>query len=619
MKRDSYSMSSTETTNIKTVNLPQTEETKDSMIVVDHVSMVFNMANERIQSLKEYFIKAVRRELMFKEFVAVNDVSFIVEKGDVFGLVGSNGSGKSTMLKIIAGVLEPSKGTCSIKGSIAPLIELGAGFDMELSARENIYLNGALLGYSKQFIEEHFDNIVDFAEVGDFLEMPMKNYSSGMVARIAFAIATETVPDVLIVDEVLSVGDFMFQKKCEKRISSLIEDHGVTVLIVSHDSKLIERLCNKAIWIEKGHTKAIGSAKEICDLYRILGGNSKNPESEGIVKKIFDANIEIDQNCMRSISSEDRYHLAAKICERALNEKECDTVVLSSGENPNICFIANSLAGLTKAAQLLVRNESVPSVTLDTLSRIKPTQIILVTETSDSNESLLKQIENEIDCETHLISGSDLDEIALNSYLFGMEKGYKWPKIAAITHKDCISDHNAFSAIAYKYKIPVFFNNAPGVIPEHTAEIITTSIDNLAILGGFVSFPNECIEQLTISCNNLKTVRFYADNGYDSSIQIADWALKEYTDISLSNIFISSVWSPDDALALGQLAAKSNSIVIMEDPQELDGVVSVFNYISNHRSEIERLTFVGNDDQYDEQDKKLLAKALKTPPFELEA
>ena len=240
---------------------------QNAVVQVDHVSMVFNIANEKVQSLKEYFIKIARRELMFKEFTAVDDASFTVNRGDVFGLVGTNGSGKSTMLKIIAGVLEPSKGTCTVNGTISPLIELGAGFDPELTARENIYLNGALLGHSKKFLDEHIKDIIDFAELHDFMEMPLKNYSYGMVARIAFAIATVTEPDLLIVDEVLSVGDFLFQQKCENRINDMIE-RGTTVLIVSHDTSQIERLCNRALWIEKSKLKMLGDAKEVCAAYR---------------------------------------------------------------------------------------------------------------------------------------------------------------------------------------------------------------------------------------------------------------------------------------------------------------------------------------------------------------
>ncbi|MBS6248320.1 MAG: ABC transporter ATP-binding protein, partial [Eggerthella sp.] len=264
----------------------------ETMIEVDHVSMIFNMASEQLHSLKEYAISLARRELSFKEFRALNDISLTVKRGDVFGIMGTNGSGKSTLLKIIAGVLDPSEGTCSINGSIAPLIELGAGFDLELTARENIYLNGALLGYSKEFINEHFDEIVNFAEIRPFLDMPMKNYSSGMVARVAFAIATVIVPDILIVDEVLSVGDFMFQQKCERRIQSLIRDYGVTVLIVSHNSDQIERLCNKAIWIEKGHTRMIGPADEVCDIYRSIGGRVGSKEAEARVYDLMMSPLE---------------------------------------------------------------------------------------------------------------------------------------------------------------------------------------------------------------------------------------------------------------------------------------------------------------------------------------
>ncbi|MBX9033652.1 ABC transporter ATP-binding protein [Gordonibacter massiliensis (ex Traore et al. 2017)] len=253
---------------IPTDNITQADE---PVVIVKNASMVFNIANEKMQSLKEYFIKIARRELMFKEFIAVDDVSFTVNKGDVFGLVGTNGSGKSTLLKMIAGVLQPTMGSCTVQGSISPLIELGAGFDSELTARENIYLNGALLGHSRKFIDEHLDEIIDFAELRDFMQMPLKNYSSGMVARIAFAIATVTEPDLLIVDEVLSVGDFLFQKKCEDRINAMIE-HGTTVLIVSHSTEQIERLCNRVLWIEKSKMKMIGSVDDVCEAYSNYGG-----------------------------------------------------------------------------------------------------------------------------------------------------------------------------------------------------------------------------------------------------------------------------------------------------------------------------------------------------------
>ena len=244
--------------------------TAEPSIVVDDVSMIFNIASEQFNSLKEYFIALSKGELVFKEFRALDHINFTVRRGEAFGLVGTNGSGKSTMLKIIAGVLEASEGTCRVTGTIAPLIELGAGFDMELTAKENIYLNGSLLGYRKEFIDEHFDDIVEFAELQSFMDMPLKNYSSGMVARIAFAIATITEPDILIVDETLSVGDYLFQQKCERRIQELVQSGNVTVLLVSHSIDLVERICNRVCWIEKGQMRMVGPTDDVCEQYKSM-------------------------------------------------------------------------------------------------------------------------------------------------------------------------------------------------------------------------------------------------------------------------------------------------------------------------------------------------------------
>ena len=353
------------------------DSSKKTMIKVDHVSMIFNMASEQLNSIKEYVIAAAKRELRFKEFRALDDVSFEVKQGDVFGILGTNGSGKSTILKIIAGVLEPSKGSCTVSGNIAPLIELGAGFDMELTARENIYLNGALLGYSKQFIEENFDDIVEFAEVEKFLDMPMKNYSSGMVARIAFAIATVIVPEILIVDEVLSVGDFMFQKKCEDRITKLIKEHGVTVLIVSHNNDQIERLCNKAVWIEKGHLRMAGTAKEVCQTYRVLGGHVGSKESEQIVFETLQDPRKPDMSGIESIEADTRYGIAAKLSSRCYPDG-AKAVILASGEHEMVPLIANGLAGALDAPILLTQNESVPDITAQELIRLNPQTVYVL-------------------------------------------------------------------------------------------------------------------------------------------------------------------------------------------------------------------------------------------------
>ncbi len=236
------------------------------MVKVDNLGICFNLAKERVDSLKEYFLKFTKGSLHFEEFWALKDVSIEIKKGDFYGLVGINGSGKSTLLKTIAGVFKPTEGSVQVNGTIAPLIELGAGFDMDLTARENIYLNGAVLGFSKQFMDEHFQDIVDFSELHDFLDVPLKNYSSGMVARIAFAIATVVDPDILIADEVLAVGDYAFQEKCEKRMAQLLEK-GTTVIFVSHSTEQVKRLCNKATWLEHGKIIMTGDADTVCDAY----------------------------------------------------------------------------------------------------------------------------------------------------------------------------------------------------------------------------------------------------------------------------------------------------------------------------------------------------------------
>lgn len=239
---------------------------KRVMVDVDHVTIRFNLASQKIDNLKEYFIKFIKRELMFQEFLAVQDVSFQVLEGEAWGLIGSNGSGKSTMLKAISGIIKPYKGSITVNGSVAPLIELGAGFDAECTARENIFLNGCVLGHSQKFMQDHFDEIVEFAEIHKFLDSPIKNFSSGMKARLGFSIATMVKPDILIVDEILSVGDYKFRQKCEKRMKELLSG-GTTLLYVSHNIDEVKRLCDHAIWIDQGQMRMAGKANEVCDAY----------------------------------------------------------------------------------------------------------------------------------------------------------------------------------------------------------------------------------------------------------------------------------------------------------------------------------------------------------------
>lgn len=241
-------------------------EKQDIALAVDHVGMKFNLSKEKVDNLKEYFIKFIKKELTYQEFWALKDVTFDVKRGEHLGIVGLNGAGKSTLLKVIAGVLKPTEGSVKTKGKIVPLLELGAGFDKQYTGAENIYLYGSLLGYSKEFITSKFDEIVEFSELGEFIEVPVKNYSSGMRARLGFSIATVVKPDILILDEVLSVGDAQFRKKSEAKIQSMF-DQGVTVLFVSHSLEQVKRICDRAIMLEHGTVIAHGDVMDVANIY----------------------------------------------------------------------------------------------------------------------------------------------------------------------------------------------------------------------------------------------------------------------------------------------------------------------------------------------------------------
>ncbi len=235
-------------------------------ICIKDASVRFNMAGEKVDNLKEYFVKLVKRELRFKEFYALQDINLTINKGESWALIGSNGAGKSTLLKLICGILAPHKGKVSVTGTIAPMIELGAGFDPNLTAKENIYINGAVLGHSRKFMKEQYEKIVEFAGLWDFMDLPIKNYSSGMRARLGFSVATIVDPDILIVDEVLAVGDATFQAKCYKRIRELLS-HGTTLLFVSHAKASVIGLCEHAAWLDHGKIRMIDSPANIYPIY----------------------------------------------------------------------------------------------------------------------------------------------------------------------------------------------------------------------------------------------------------------------------------------------------------------------------------------------------------------
>lgn len=239
-----------------------------AMIKVEDVSMMFKMTNDRIRSFKEYVVALMKHKVKYQEFWALQHVSFEVQKGEVVGIIGRNGAGKSTLLKIISGILKPTSGCVTVGGNIVPMLELGSGFDFDLSGRENVFLNGAILGYSKDYLTQKFDEIVEFSELGQFIDVPIRNYSSGMLMRLAFSIATVVNPEILIVDEILAVGDENFQNKSKARMMELMGG-GTTVLFVSHNLAQIREMCNRVIWLEKGTVKMIGKTQEVCDAYQL--------------------------------------------------------------------------------------------------------------------------------------------------------------------------------------------------------------------------------------------------------------------------------------------------------------------------------------------------------------
>lgn len=236
------------------------------MIKVQDVSVCFRITNDRISTLKEYFVSVLKRKVKYEEFWALSDVNFQIEKGEVLGIIGRNGAGKSTLLKVISGILKPTKGSVKVNGNIVPMLELGSGFDYDLTGRENIYLNGSILGYSKTFLNSKFDEILEFSELGKFIDVPIRNYSSGMLMRLAFSIATVVNPEILIIDEILAVGDDKFQAKSKARMMELMSG-GTTVIFVSHDIKQIEELCDRVIWLENGAIKRVGATREVCEIY----------------------------------------------------------------------------------------------------------------------------------------------------------------------------------------------------------------------------------------------------------------------------------------------------------------------------------------------------------------
>ncbi|HIS40086.1 MAG TPA: ATP-binding cassette domain-containing protein [Candidatus Aphodovivens avistercoris] len=588
-----------------TLSMPADRPDAKVMIDVDHVTMAFNIASEQLNSLKEYAIALSRRELRFKEFLALDDVSFQVKQGDVFGILGTNGSGKSTILKIIAGVLEPTRGFCTVAGSIAPLIELGAGFDLELTARENIFLNGALLGYSKKFIQQHFEEIVDFAEVRDFLDMPMKNYSSGMVARIAFAIATVIVPDVLIVDEVLSVGDFMFQQKCERRIQSLIKDHGVTVLIVSHNNDQIERLCNKAAWIEKGHLRCIGDAREICEVYRAIGGRTGSPEAEKAILRLLEMKMELPEELIENVFGDDRYCTAVQANDFVSAPGK--TVILTNSDSEAENRIASSLAGLLDASLLTVQKDRIPDVTMQEIKHGNPSKAIIIGDEEQVDDRVLEDLAHhfkELDVER--IAGSSAS-LSYNTFAFAASHGMKWGDTAILVAGPSLASM-LISPFAFTHKAPFFYIDGNGTLSEEEKSALQ-SFRRIIVIDPDGRHPENSIP----ADSDTAFVHFTEKETDRVNEEVNRWRATDLETTGrkpLESLLVTSPESVIDNHVIGPLAARLNASILLEDPQDLDSIVHAIGVAKRHYPNVRRIVYLGNEMRFSKLNRQLIAKSI---------
>ncbi len=572
---------------------------KDELAVcVEGVSMVFNIANQKLNSLKEYFISFMRREFVFKEFRALEDISFRVNAGDVFGIIGTNGSGKSTLLKIIAGVLEPTNGSVETHGRISPLIELGAGFDYELTARENIYLNGALLGYSKSFIDEHFDEIVAFSEVEDFMEMPLKNFSSGMVARIAFAIATVMVPDILIVDEVLSVGDFAFKQKCERRIQELIEDHATTVLIVSHSDNQIEELCDNALWLDRGHMKMIGPARDVCQAYRLLGGGIDDPDVE---KTLLDALALPDEKKelpTETIAMKDRYEMAVELARKSLGEKRVDHVVIASGSQFDTRVLAAAYANAAGAPIVLASPKALTPALTAFLYEHRPEVVTIVdrTEAGTSFEfDIAAQVSSLIGADVEMLQAESFEGLSGMLYERGARSGIWGDVTLAGKPSECIAMLTAASLVNDRHPFIYMYNEE--ALKDSRLYADESSLRDAEL----ISFSEE---------DSIIDLESPVDIGYryaKMNYETVEALMPKCDDLGV--VFASSR-NLSHAIAALQFAISQKSCIVLFDSADPHNKAKALTRFLRWEIEPSRMTFVGPDSDLSAVDKKILRKSL---------
>lgn len=584
---------------------------KPVVIDVDGVSLDYNSANQKLNSLKEFFVAAMKRQLMFKSFRAVDHVSIKVQSGDVYGILGTNGSGKSTLLKTISGVLEPTEGSIAIKGSIAPLIEMGAGFDYELTARENIYLNGSLLGYSKGFIDQHFDAIVEFAEIGDFLDLPLKNYSSGMVSRIAFAIATVIVPDILIVDEVLSVGDQMFRKKCEKRIQKLIREYGTTVLIVSHSSSQIERMCNKAIWIDKGHMRMVGDAKEVSRAYQALGGHSGSSEAEDYLCSLLDQEYDDAMNIVQQLSGRNEL-VVNDLLNRLLVGKtaDLDCAVVIDSDDP-----AMLLAGLSAAARgnglvICLDLGELSAKSMAYLASLRPSRIIVLDSgtVKDSTIEELRQI-----CGSPVIDvvkGESPAAIS-RSCLEQLPDVEGVDGVAVLAMASIAASSATLSAYIYRHQLPVIIGDGSESHVKDAVDLLASKgfTDIICLYDDVDAFE---AARTHIEAQGMNVIGF-VDNATDEANEAAfKWIMGQEDPVK--SIYVTALDEPSHAIAAAPLAGHEEALILAVDHVSMDSMQRVLEAPARCAGSIGRIRLIGSDGYFDQVDNELFTKSAILPP-----
>lgn len=561
------------------------------VIDVKNVSMVFNMANQALGSLKEYAIALARRELMFKEFRALNNVSFQVKKGDVYGILGTNGSGKSTLLKIISGVLTPTEGSVEVTGKIVPLIEMTAGFDIELTGRENIYLNGSLLGYTREYIDQHFDDIVSFAEIDGFLDIPLKSYSSGMVSRIAFAIATVMVPDILIVDEVLAVGDFMFQEKCEERIQSLIHDHGVTVLIVSHSIAQIERLCNKAIWIEKSRPRMMGPALEVCERYKALGGHEGSREAEReVLDLVQSADVDAAAVPCQTMASQHWYDTAVDILELcAFDPAHVQDVVVTTGDNVPDRLVALGVAGALGAPLLFVHERDVAKRVASAIAAFRPQRIVALSSVNRGRglaKGTVRQLRSLCAggsaAQVVNIAGTS-EQLAERAGAYLDERGVAYKAAKAFVDQE--TDLVTLSPVLYETGTVV-------QLFEDAAAFQACSL--LVFLDAQSSRVQSCYGSLLDYADAVPELTWLKD------------AAEEKTEVDL---VLTTLNDPSDTLSAAIFVAQKHANLLQLSRGNLDSVAATMHAIEEFPFAVKSLTFIGGTFCFTEVDKQALRKA----------